>query len=186
MSTIDYEAVLADLREKRDKLDTAIAAIEQLVLGRVAAPGQAIAAGSISPGQPDASEVSRTIESDTFFGMTASDATRKYLRMTKRPASLNAILAALQEGGYLTNSKNFYSNLYTTLSRLDDFVKVGKNWALVEWYPGRRLDQKTRSFVGSDGTRNGGAEPILPPKQLVSFHPDAFVESEEDGEEESA
>jgi hypothetical protein len=152
MHGIDYESVLADLRDRRAKLDTAIVAIEQIVLGI----GQSAIAGTPTkivtplPGaEPIGESLPPQVESDTFFGLSASDGAKKYLKMVKRPTSLAVICRALQEGGYLTTAKNFYSNLYTTLARSDDFVQVGKNWGLVEWYPGRRMEPKGKPGNGA-------------------------------------
>ncbi len=137
-TTIDYSAVLADLKDKRDKLNTAIAAIEQFVFGRAASDTDL---GGETPMSADASREILRIEGDTFFGLSTTEAARKYLRMKKRPASTQEIADALQEGGYLTNSKNFYSNVFGSLRRMSDFVNVQQKWGLVEWYPGRRLDK---------------------------------------------
>jgi hypothetical protein len=40
MADIDYEKVLADLKERRAALDAAIAAIEQIQFGRTSEPGK--------------------------------------------------------------------------------------------------------------------------------------------------
>jgi len=133
---IEYGRVLADLRARRDKLNAAIAAIEE-VSG--IEPEDALG----DPGQSaptDASDAPRSprhhgqVASDAFFQMGAGDAARKYLNMVKRPALNKEIADALKAGGYLTNAKNFYSNLYTTLLRTPGFVKVKKAWGLAEWY----------------------------------------------------
>ena len=140
---VNYDAVLEDLRSKRDKLSTAIAAIEQLVLGREAAQdGSAPADQNVEAGQKRR-RASGKIASDAFFGMSAADAAKAYLEMAKKPSSIREIQDALLSGGYLSNAKNFYSNLYTTVSRRDDvFVKVDKKWGLVGWYGGRKMLQK--------------------------------------------
>ena len=134
---IDYEAVLADLRGRRDQLNSAIAVIEQF-LGL--SPGSTVAAAPTS-GSPLVLEESlpKEVQSDTFFGLSAVDAAKKYLAIVKKPMPMKAIHDALRAGGYLTNSKNFYSNLYTSIMRSPDFQKVRKNWGLAEWYQGRRV-----------------------------------------------
>jgi len=78
MSEVDYSAVLADLHRRRDEMDTAIRAIEQIA-------GQAAIGGT---GGAEGAE----IRSDTFFrnvdsrrrGSWArrSVVPKKYLRMT--------------------------------------------------------------------------------------------------------
>ena len=144
--TIDYEAVLADLRSKRDHLNATIAGIEQLlgVLGTTVGGGQggpnsSGAQGRSTSGNGEPEELlPKEILSDTFFGLSAVDGARKYLRMVKQPATMKAMHDALLAGGYLTQSQNFYANLYTAIMRNKEFQKVGKKWGLAEWYQGRR------------------------------------------------
>jgi hypothetical protein len=162
---IDYAAVLADLRARRDELNAAIKAIEPLASGRSAATTPAIpfergsrhefdataAIGDVETGDARAQPLGTTVESDSFFGLSTSEAAKKYLRMKKKPASTREISNALVEGGYLTNSKNFYVNVFTTLRRTQSFVSVQQKWGLAEWYPGRRLDQvKSKSQNGKE------------------------------------
>jgi hypothetical protein len=125
---INYAAVLEDLKKRREKLDAAIAAIA-LILGD---PN----AAAIAP-SGNGEDLVATVKSDSFFGMSVPDAIRKFLRMSKRPQKANIIAKALQDGGIHTLSKNFYANVFTTLKRDPDFVKVRKEWGLAEWYPGR-------------------------------------------------
>lgn len=144
-SLIDYEAVLEDLRAKRDELNTAIAAIERLVRGG-ASPKDSATNGEGASGSPPADGVeevavpieSKQLREDTFFGLSATAAAKRYLGMVKRPVLTQELVEALKKGGYLTNAANFYSNLYTTLKRSPDFTNLGKGkWGLSEWYPNR-------------------------------------------------
>jgi hypothetical protein len=142
---IDYAKVLQDLKSKRDRLNSAIEGIEEM-LGMAPSPASPENGNRPPPEQVlvdgTGRLLPRQVASDSFFQMSASAAAEKYLNIVKRPASTNEICDALIRGGYLTNSKNFYSNMYTTLSRTPEFVKVKKDWGLAEWYPGRRLEQK--------------------------------------------
>jgi len=154
---VDYEAVLADLQDKRAKLDAAIAAIEQYILGRPApttsTPPPETGSGEVEEALA-ASVLEKAIQDDTFFSLSATEAARKYLMMTKRPAATGDMADALRHGGYLTTAKNFYSNLYTTLKRSNDFVNVKGKWGLAEWYPNRpKNPRKDR-----DGETSGGGE----------------------------
>lgn len=146
----DYEAVLADLKAKRDQIDAAIAAIEAI---------SGIAVGSARPGGAVA------IEGDTFFGMTALEAAIKYLGMVKKVQSPTEIAEALEAGGMTHSSQNLANTLYTTLSRSASHngpvVKVGKNWGLAEWYPGLK-NKRTRTGADSSGQSDdtdAGAQP---------------------------
>lgn len=129
---IDYEAVLADLIRKRDALNAAIAAIEQMT------------------GHPDSANVTKSggkksepteVRSDTFFGMKFPEAAKVYLAIAKKPQSVKEIADALERGGITHQSSNFVNTMYTTLKREDDrggdIIKVGKSWGLAAWYPGR-------------------------------------------------
>ena len=146
---IDYEAVLADLRNKREHLNVTIANIEQLIaMGFLKGTISPLVLGSSANGLADPTDRARPtegeenlpkqVESDTFFGLSAVEAAKKYLKIVKRPTAMKEIEDALRAGGYLTNSQNFYANLYTAVMRSSDFRKVGKKWGLAEWYIGRR------------------------------------------------
>ncbi len=145
---IDYEAVLDDLKARRDQLNVAIAGIEQM-LG-LAASSPAGATPSVTDEQ-----LPKQVETDTFFGLSAVEAAKKYLKIVKRPAAMKTIHDALKDGGYLTHSKNFYANLYTAIMRSPDFVKVKKNWGLAEWYGGRRppVEEKTATKKRKKGRK---------------------------------
>jgi hypothetical protein len=158
MATIDYDAVLEDLRAQRDELNAAISAIERLSRGRSSSQGLTGNGepASVSPTsgmeererEPIAAPESKQIREDTFFGLSASAAARKYLTMVKRPALTQELVDALKKGGYLTNATNFYSNLYTTLKRSPEFTNLGKGkWGLAEWYPNRPRKKKGSSAV---------------------------------------
>ncbi|MGH7724400.1 MAG: hypothetical protein ACREOU_03135 [Candidatus Eiseniibacteriota bacterium] len=127
---IDYRAVLADLEAKKSKIEAAIEVIRTMVEG-----GGADGQPSLGPpGAPDLA-----LRSDSFFGMSIPDATEKFLRATKRPQSPPAIARALEQGGYTHSSSNFPNTVRASINRLPGkFVQVGREWGLVEWYPGMR------------------------------------------------
>jgi hypothetical protein len=141
--TVDYSVVLADLKRRREELSTAIALIERISLGGAPVGGAdpSLGGGEPEPESPPRDTLPTKVESDTFFGLSITEATRKYLRMKKRPAATREISDALLEGGYLSQSKDFYANVFASLKRSPDFVLVQSKWGLAEWYPGRRLDQ---------------------------------------------
>ena len=116
---VDYRIVLQDLRQRRARLDSAIAAIQEL-LGVVAAEPQS---------QPAA-----TVEGGTFL-----DTAVAMLRATGRPLATPE-LAGLVEAtpGFASSSKNLASTLFTLLKRDSErpnarVVKEGKLWGLPEW-----------------------------------------------------
>jgi len=120
-------ATLADLKARRDKLNIAIDALEQLVEGDVA-PAATVAGGGVGE--------------HAFFGLSAIDAAKQFLAHTKEPRSATEIADGLERGGFTHQSKNLGSTIYTILKRDEDrdgtVVKVGRKWGLAEWYPGRR------------------------------------------------
>ena len=80
--------------------------------------------------------------SDAFFSMGIVDAVKKYLGGVRRPVGTKTLVWALEAGGFHSESKNFYGTLFSVLRRRanteGDIVKVKGEWALAEWYPGRR------------------------------------------------
>ena len=132
-TAVNYEAVLKDLEGKRNELDTAIRAIRKM-LGK--GDAAAAAATESEPGGRQAED--GQIKPDSFFGMTAVDAAKKCLRIKKTPLGTTRLTSLLRTGGYVTGAKNFYSNLYTSMVRDPELVRIGKGtWGLAEWYPGR-------------------------------------------------
>lgn len=122
-----WEAVLAELIEERKKLDDLIEIAEARV-GRAQAEPGAEAAGGTS------------IRTDTFFGLKAPEAIRKYLVIAKAPKAPKDIADALERGGYQSTSKDLVNTLRTSLRRMhenDEVAQVGNDWGLAEWYPGR-------------------------------------------------
>src|SRR5687768_11025535 len=99
-----YVAVLADLERERDQLNAMIAMVKRRMGLSSDEPNVASAMltanGSASSEPPE-------IRSDTFFGMSISEAVKKYLGMVKRPRRVTDIAKALDEGGLLHSSKNW-------------------------------------------------------------------------------
>jgi hypothetical protein len=128
---IDDAAVLAYLKAKRAALDASIASLE-------AALGQPPSADPAPQGTPLAGGKAAGrdhLGPGVFHGMSISEAAKKYFEITKKKQKVRAICDALQEGGIESSSKNFYNNVYTTLDRTKDFIRLGKYWALAEWHP---------------------------------------------------
>ena len=130
MSDINYRQVLEDLRARRSKLDTAIAAIEEIV-------------STTQPANlPQLRLQSREIDGPTpvaagpYTGKTIIAATIEFLRTAGKPQHIAAILINLKRGGLSTNSKNFYRTVYNTLNNnLDKAITrdAAGNWGLKEW-----------------------------------------------------
>lgn len=146
---IDYNAVLADLEAKRGQIDAAIAVIRAMIgsggmgdggaLGSIAEDSSNANGTPITPVRqvPPAGGIA-SIQSDSFFGMSSSEAVRKFLMMMKRPQTPKVIADALRQGGqvHAVDEKTAYQNAYTALRRGKNvFVQTRTGeWGLVEWY----------------------------------------------------
>src|ERR1700687_371308 len=117
--TIDYKAVLEDMKARRAALDQAIAAIELI-------------AGELGNAKVWIGSAADKIDADTFIGMNILQAAEKYLQMTGRPAKTTAKIAeALNQGGLNVSQ----GSVSTILRRSDNgespVTRVGKSlWGL--------------------------------------------------------
>lgn len=134
----EIQTALAAFKEKRDRLNIVIAELESLLGG----PGESnipIDTSEIPTvnGIIDRGSGSNEIRSDEFFQMTIPAAAKKYLQMVKHPVDTGEITKALKDGGTLTQAKNFYLSVHSSMTRDNTFIRVKKNWGLAEWYPNR-------------------------------------------------
>ena len=147
------ESALAELKVRRAKLDAAISAIEDIL-------GSASGSSATAQSSTEGAAVSGPIAEDAFFGMTIPDATRKFLKMARKPQSAAEIARALEAGGMTHQSKYLPNTVRTTLIRIaqsgGDLVQVKKDWALAEWYPGLR--RKKEGVAPAPESEDGRAE----------------------------
>ena len=165
MEPIDYEKVVADLEAKRATfntwVDTAIQSMRQ-VLAAVSGIPQAAANTPVGPaGTPSLAPASVT--PDAFFGLSIGDAAIRYLQIVKRQQSTREIADALVDAHYPHTSQNFVNTVNTALYRRskdeEDVIRIGRNWALAEWYPGRRRSPKGREGVSMLDASAANGEP---------------------------
>jgi hypothetical protein len=139
------EAYLAQLRAQIARLNALLAAVES--------EGEALggngSAATLTAGRQSAD---RVVRPDSFFGLTAPRATRRFLEMMGKgnPQTPQAIAEALVRGGQDTpeHAAVVLKNVYTALKRGkgEEFVKIQKEWGLVDWYGDRaRQDTEKRS-----------------------------------------
>ena len=151
METINYEKVIEDLEAKRatfnTQIDSAIQGIRH-VLSAVASLGttpHVTASGVPGTGQTVPSRLSP----DAFFGLGIAEAAIRFLQIVKRQQTTREIADGLEKANYHHTSKNFINTVNTALYRREkdegDVVKIGRRWALAEWYPGRRKKTATSS-----------------------------------------
>lgn len=137
--TIDYTAVLADLKAKRSALDAAIAGIEA---------SQGLGDGELPPIIPSGDQslirkpAEREITEHSFFSLTIPEAIKKCFAIVKRPMAVNEITTALQQGGLITNASNLPATVSGTLGRMKrsgELVALGKGkWGPSDWFKGKK------------------------------------------------
>lgn len=127
-----YVVVITDLKAKRDQIDQAIQALENLRGGPSHSPAQETAA--TTPTKPNAGE---------FLGMSIADATKKLLSNRKQAMGNADIARALTDGGLVMSANTEHQNIVGAVltrrfEKVGDIVKVGRGvWGLKEWYPNR-------------------------------------------------
>lgn len=148
MDPIDYEKVIADLEQRRTSfnfsIDSAISAIKAVVsAGTSAAPVTITTDGR-------GMSMSSSLAPGMLFGKSIPEAAITALTVYKRPMAAKEIGEALEAASYHHRSKNFTNTVNSILNRrtgtVGDVVRIGKTWALAEWYPGRRRQRLESSF----------------------------------------
>ena len=126
MAAYDPRAILEELLQERREIDAAIVHFQ-----RKAALSVKPLRGPLGSSKHGSSEEDPKL--GRFASMSTPDAARAYLAERSVPLKPAEIKQGLLEGGIRSTSKNFYSTLYTTLSRLEragDIVK-GNNGSFV-------------------------------------------------------
>lgn len=156
-----YEAVLRDLRAKRDALNATIAMIESV---RGGVPG-GLATPPISTARVEEPRQSGgAIDAGAFFGMTIYEATKKLLQIKRRQLTNPEIVEGLRAGGLVLGSKDAANTVGSVLNRAEaegEIVRLspgrGGKWGLTEWTPHlrRRNGQKeTEAETQKDTVRD--------------------------------
>ncbi len=122
----DYQAVLADLKRRRDEFDAAIKTVEGII-------------AQLGPTSSNSGKIRsvQDIPSDAFLTLTIPEAAIKYLGLVRSAQTVAQIWEALKTGG-LPHTK--YNAVYNALLRreaqVEDIVKLPDgSWGLTEWYP---------------------------------------------------
>jgi len=162
---IDDAAVLAYLKAKRASLDASIAALEAF-LGPTPLEGvpDGVAVRLRNDDEPE------QLGPGVFHGLSISEAAKRFLEITKKKQKTRAICDAIQKGGIETGAKNFLSNVYTTLLRNKDFMRLGSYWALAEWYPTKvPAGKPTKKAKRSKRARTQKDHPATPSAKVVDI-----------------
>lgn len=133
-----YEAVIADLRAKREQIDQAIQLLEAL-RGGLAIPGLGVSPQHVQDAPAEGP--------GAFLGMTIPEAAKKLLAHRKRTLGNAEIVAAFKAGGLAMQSADPINTVGSVLTRrfnqVGDIVRVSRGlWGLAEWYPGRNFKKK--------------------------------------------
>lgn len=142
-----YEAVLADLRAKRDEISRVIATLEAFHTG----------SAQVAVARPVETDV--TIQNDNagdFLGLSIVDASKRALASRRKTMSNPEIAAALKAGGLMLKSREPNNTIGSVLTRrfqqFGDIVRVERGqWGLAEWYPNRSFKKKLAE-AGSNAT----------------------------------
>jgi hypothetical protein len=171
---IDYAAIIADLEAKKAAIDTAIAGLR----AAMSAFGTTEGASFV---RLDAAVVNPSIHggevpAGAFLGKSIPESARLYLSIVKAKKTTREVSDALRRGGMETTSTNFENIVHAGLNRAmknsGAFLRVGKAWALPEWYPaGMRVTQDKRENRKPQKTKRKRLEkqessvPVLPIKR---------------------
>lgn len=180
-SKLDYGALLTDLEAKRAVLDQAIASLRAAMaagaLGATEGTSYINLAGTLVGPTIHNGEVPAGV----FLGKNIPDAARLYLSIVKKKQTSQEIAQALRKGGMETASKNFEGMVHSLLNRASNnygkIVKVGRAWALAEWYPAG-----IRAAVSQEKQKARKAKRSRPPKlekPLPEAKPTLATESNE-------
>ena len=128
-NSINYVSVLADLKSRRDRLNHAIAAVEQII-GELEPRVDFRASTEPAPFSQPSTNIYRK--------MTIGDAAVHFLRSQGKRQSMATIVKGLRAGGSNTKSKSLYTTTYNVLTERakktnPEVNKVDGKWGLAEW-----------------------------------------------------
>lgn len=127
--TIDYQLVLRDLRAKREKINAAIEAIEEM---QEESNGKPSSGGVYGPAERPPGPAERSSTED-LNEMTTPEAVAAIIELAGEPLSPPQIARALERAGFKHKSGNFPNVVRSTMKRASKrFRQVGKKWTLVK------------------------------------------------------
>lgn len=135
------EPVIADLEAKKALIENTIQTLKALYAAGGETPlsvilGAQVTGGSLTTDRP-AIEPEK-ISNSAFFGMrSVGEAAKKFLNLVKRKQTTKQIVDALERGGFPHQSKYLYGTVYNALQRDGEIIRIGSEWAIGSWYPGR-------------------------------------------------
>ena len=153
---IDYTAVLADLKAKRDRLDAAIAGIESMLGLKATLTSSSTVTANLTAGAPSAD-----LGPGAFLGMKIVDATVKLLTARRQAMRTDDIVTELKRGGIAFSTDSPVNTVGSVLHREykggGEVVSVGRGvWGLAEWHP--RLRKRKANGTPVSGTAGEASE----------------------------
>ena len=118
----------AALVEQRDEINEDITALDRIIKRLRRAPQ--IQMEFTETDHSDQAQLD--VLGQNYSGMTTADAAESFLRSAMMPCTTREISDQLLAGGFDTEAKSFYSNLYSTLRRDGRFERVNSRWKLKE------------------------------------------------------
>src|ERR1700733_6023541 len=137
---IDYGAILADLEAKKNLLEQAIASFRAaLAVGALGGGNGSSSYANFSSPSVNGSIHGGEVPAGAFLGKSIPEAVKLYLSIAKSKKTTREIADALRKGGMEKTSTNFENIVHAGVNRAmkntSAFLRVGKAWALPEWYP---------------------------------------------------
>jgi hypothetical protein len=172
-----YDAVLSDMRARRDQLDQMITSLESL-RAQIASGGMPAPAGTP---KPDA--INTSTGPGSLLGMSIVDAAKKLLGQKRQPLRNPEFAVLFKAGGLVLNSREPANTIGSVLTRRfaehGDVVRVERGtWGLKEWYPNRSFkkdksegEDKSEAKTESSATVSSSGQPkpkFAPPKRGVA------------------
>lgn len=137
-----YEAVLADLRAQRVRIDQAIATLEAVRGGRAPPRTDSSHIGGAATPKPPVTK--SDLGPGAFLSLSIPEATKKLLAARRQQMRTADIVVELERGGLVLTSADKLNTVGSILLRrfnvTGDIVRVARGvWGLQEWYPGRKF-----------------------------------------------
>lgn len=153
---IDYRAVLADLEQKKEEIESAIQAVRTLI-GVREQPKPKAGPRKDAVSSPDRPGDVGTQAGIDFSDMTLADAAEVYLKKVRQPQTVVEIAKGLERLGFKHTSTYFNNTVRAALTRrvgreVGDFRQVKKKWGLAEW------GRQSKTQTGEDNSGNNAKD----------------------------
>ena len=135
---VDYRSIFTGLLKNGEDVELALQ-VARKILALPPQPSQPMGADATEQGR-SAEGVSPHFYPGQFYGKSQTGAAADVLKVYGKPQRTKAILEASSRAGLNVGGSNPEANLYRTLLRSKEFIKVAPDtWGLVDWYPQAKL-----------------------------------------------